>query len=373
MKKIVFLSLLLLSMGQAKATLIKYVSHEMIGKGTGKSAKDAADFLDAKFWEEVKLTLTKEGVVVKFLAGDYSRAYTEKPLLIHNMGHEKNQLVLEGVTGSTIFTAPMGHKEKAVMFEIKDAQNIIVKNFSFTGNGKIGYVLRITSSKDKTTKNILVENCNWSDMRGVIYGTTGCHKPGTSDVTYKNCVFKRVGIDSHSHHMYHAHGATRINVLDSHFEDSTGDYVRFRDNCNYITVKGSTFVRNENFPVYPFVSIPLFNNIDPGDERFSSHFTVTGNSFTNGKYAVAFHNYGYNFPGFNYLLTASEGAILQSGNAEAQKQLMNSHFGIDAGKIIVKDNKYNKVTTKVGLGTFARYGAPSKGFNGWGDISGLFE
>ncbi len=373
MKKIVLLGLFLLNMSYAKAHLIKYVGHESTGKATGKSAKDAADFLDGKFWEEVKIALNKEGVTVKFLAGDYSRAYTEKPLLIHNIGDAKNQLVLEGVTGSTVFTAPMGHKEKGVMFEIKDSQNIVVKNFSFTGNGRIGYVLRITSSKDKITKNILIENCNWSDMRGVIYGTTGCHKPGTSAVTYKNCVFKRVGIDSHSHHMYHAHGATRINVLDSHFEDSTGDYVRFRDNCNFITVKGSTFIRNENFPVYPFVSIPLFNNVDPGDERFSSDFNVTGNNFTNGKYAVAFHNYGYNFPGFNYLLTASEGAILQSGKGEEQKKLMISHFGIDATKIVVKNNKYTAVATKVGLGTFARYGATSKGFSGWGDISALFE
>ena len=276
--------------GNSYAVSIKYAAPEKRGSGNGLSQDNASDFLDASFWTEVRNLLEKDAVSVKFVAGDYKKAYTSSPLLLHNIGNRKNVLLLEGEASKTIFTVPESTVEKGVLIELKNAQNIVIRNFSFTGNGRLGYALKITSAEGGETKNITVENCSWTDMRGIVYGATGCHKPGTSDVTYNNCTFKRIGIDSHSHHMYHAHSTKRIIVINSHFEDCTGDYVRFRDNCDYNTVKGSTFVRNADFPVYPFISAPLFNNIDPGDESFSSNYTIKGNSFINAKYAVAFHN-----------------------------------------------------------------------------------
>jgi len=354
------------------AEIIKYATSEK-SAGSGNSVGDAADFLNADFWKDVNILLKRESVTVKFLPGDYRRAYLERPLLITAFGNRKNRLVLEGENLKTVFTVPEGSKEKPVLIQLKDSQNITIRNMSFTGNGKLGYALRITSTKEGETKNILIENCRWTDMRGIVYGATGCHQPGTRDVTYKNCVFKRIGIDSHSHHMYHAHGAVRIQVLDSHFEDCTGDYVRFRDNCDFITVKGSTFIRNSNFPVYPFISVPLFNNVDPGDESFSSNYSISENSFKNTRYAIAFHNYGYSFPGFNYLLTEQEGNVLVNGGILERKNLLKNNFGIDVEKIGIAKNQYSDITFKVGMGTFARYGAPSRGFNGWGDISSLFK
>ncbi|MGV3504756.1 MAG: right-handed parallel beta-helix repeat-containing protein [Adhaeribacter sp.] len=357
---------------QGHAAVDKYVAPEAMGSASGSSRDAAADFLDQKFWQQVQTLLQQEDVTVHFLPGNYVRAFTTRPLLLSDLGHDKHVLVLEGEASKTIFTAPTGHADKAVLMELKNARNVVVRNLSFTGNGRLGYAFRITSTEGKGSQNILVENCSWQDMRGIIYGATGCHKPGTNGVTFRNCVFKRIGIDSHSHHMYNAHGARNIVVQDSHFEDCTGDYVRFRDNCDFITVKNSTFLRNQEFPEYPFISMPLFNNVEPGDEQFASNFTLSGNTFSNAKYAIAFHHYGFTHPGFNFLLSAEQGQLLQNGSPQEKKKILKQSFGIDAAKVSISKNTYHNVKTKVGMGTFARYGAKSKGFEGWGDISPLF-
>lgn len=357
---------------QSQATVTRYVGPGATGKTTGFSRKAPADFLDPEFWQEVQSLLQKEAVTVHFLPGDYVRAFTEKPLLLRNAGHGEHALLLQGEDGKSIFTAPTGHADKAVLVELKNARNVVIRDLHFRGNGRLGYGLRITSTNGGGTENILVENCSWLDMRGIIYGAAGSHGPGTRGITYKNCVFKRIGIDSHSHHMYNAHGAQHIVVQDSHFEDCTGDYVRFRDNCDFITVKNSTFVRNPEFPQYPFISVPLFNNVDPGDEKFASNFTLSGNTFTNAKFAIAFHHYGFTHPAFNFLLSGEEGNVLQKGSPQEKSRILKQSFGIDAAKVSISKNTYHNVATRVGMGSFARYGAKSRGFEGWGDISSLF-
>jgi hypothetical protein len=352
------------------AALVKYVAPVATGDGSGKTAEDAADFLHHRFWVDVQTALKKQPVTVKFLGVDYLRAYTEKPLVIEKMGNAKHLLMLEG-TPNTLFTVPTGHSKKSVLIDLINAENIQIKQFHFTGNGSLGYALRITSTSGNTTKNILIEDCTWTDMRGIIYGATGAHQKGTSNITYRNCTFKRVGVDSHSHFMYHSYHASNIQVLNCHFEDCTGDYVRFRANCDYGTVKGSTFVRNQNFPVYPFISVPLFNNIDPGDETFATNYTFTGNVFKNTKNAIAFHHYGFDPAGFKYLLTASEGNLLTSGTDQQKRKLLLDNFKINLEKVKVSNNDYTEVAAHVVVGSFPRYGAITKGWNGWADISAL--
>jgi hypothetical protein len=374
MKILIFLLALLTSgFCSAGAAVVRYVSPAAAGDGRGGSAANAADFLDAKFWSEVQNALKKESVTVKFIAGDYVRAYTEKPLILDKMGNPNNILVLEGEPLRTVFTVPEGKAEKPVIIDVKNSENIQILNFSFTGSGKLGYALRITSTGNGITKNILVKDCQWTDMRGIIYGATGAHQKGTSDITYKNCTFKRVGIDSHSHFMYHAYSSSNITVLDSYFEDCTGDYVRFRANCDYGTVKGSTFVRNEKFPVYPFISVPLFNNVDPGDETFATNYTFTGNKFKNTKNAIAFHHYGFDPAGYNYLLNEQEGNILTTGTDEQKRNLLLNNFKINLDRVKVAKNTYSEITSKVVVGSFPNYGAKTRGWKGWADISSLIN
>src|SRR5690606_7071211 len=238
--------------------------------------------------------------------------------------------------------------------------------------GKVGYALRITSNSGKETKNILVKNCVWTDMRGIIYGTTGVHQKNTKNVTYLNCVFKRVGIDSHSHHIYNAYNPSHIYVIDSHFEDCTGDFVRFRDSTDYCVVSGSKFVRNQEFRPYPFISMPNFNK--KRAESFASNYAFFNNEFINNgdnevRNAIALHHYGFNRPGFNYLLTAEEGNILTKGSDSEKRKLLLDNFGINPDLIRVHNNRFSgKIKNKVAVGSYPAYGAESKGWKGFGDI-----
>lgn len=351
-----------------------FVSYKQMGTGTGDSKSNAADFLSSSFWKEVNNQLKEQPVKVTFLEGNYSRTFTQKPLKIEGMGNPEHLLSLEGIPEKTWFTADPKEfsEERSVLVDIVNSQNIQVRNFSFKGDGKLGYALRITSTKGNETKNILINNCLWTDMRGIVYGTTGVHQKGTKNVTYKNCTFKRVGIDSHSHHIYNAYNPSYIYVIDSHFEDCTGDYVRFRDSTDYCVVKGSKFVRNKDFPSYPFISMPNFNKVRA--ESFASNYAFFDNDFINNGdnvivNAIVLHHYGHNRPGFNYLLTKEEGNVLTRGTAAEKKKLLSENFGIDTDRIRVYNNRYsNNIKNKVAVGSFPNYGAESKGWKGFGDI-----
>lgn len=359
----------------------QYVSYTKQGDGSGNSPKNAADFLSSTFWEKISQLITKSPVKVVFAEGNYSRAYTEKALVLNTIGHAENRLTLEGVADKTIFNAPDNLSlSRGSLFDIKNSQNIHIKNISFTGSGLLGYAFRVTSDAEKTTQDILIENCSWIDLLGIIYGAAGAHQEGTSHVTFLNCTFKRVGIDSHSHHIYNAYGPSYVSIIDSHFEDCTGDYVRFRDDMDYGLVKGSTFIRNQGFDGKVFISVPLFNSREPvGDEYFCTNYSFTNNSFTNNASAntanaITFYHMGFTPPEWNYLLTEEEGQVLQTGSTTAKKALLLSNFGIDANKIRVSNNTYSsKIVTKVALGTFSGYGAASKGFSGWANITDLLN
>ncbi|TZF81440.1 hypothetical protein FW774_17915 [Pedobacter sp. BS3] len=364
-----WLSLLIPYMGYGQ--LVRYVAPATLGSGNGLSAINAADFLNAAFWSDVQLLLRHDDVTVNFLAGDYRRAYTETPLVLESMGNGQHALLLQGDGTNTIFTIPTGYATQPVMVDIRNSRNITVRNFNFTGNGGINYVLRITTSGStgNFTKNILIEACTWTDVRGIVYGATGCSYGGTSYVTYKNCTFKRIGLNSGSHMIYNAYDCHHISIIDCHFEDCTGDYVRFRDNCDYGVVKGSTFIRNSGFPDYYFINMPLFNDVDPGDETFATHYAFTGNSFGNISYPIGFLSQGFDPVGCNYLLTAAEGAVLTSGTTVQKKSLLLGNFKINTDEVRIYNNTFGSLTYKVTMSSKTAYGAVSKGWTGIGDIT----
>jgi len=356
---------------------IRYVAPSAIGNGSGDSKENAADFLNDSFWTQVNNKLKYTSVEVRFIPGTYSRAFTEKSLTLENLGSAIYQLTLTG-SQEVRFTAPGGYPDKNQMIRIDGCQNMVVSNFHFTGNGRIGYALRVITTATSTlpNKNIVIEDCTWKDMRGVIYGATGCYGTETSHVTFKNCTFFRVGIDSHSHHMYHAHGASHITIMDSRFEDCTGDYVRFRDRCDFGIVKNCMFIRNQGYTNRPFIAVPLFNNANPGDEYFATNYSFTGNSFFNKNMqnttnAIYFGHWGFSTKDFSCLLTEQEGIILTSGTKEAKADLLKSHFGLDMAKIRITNNAYERVVNRVALISQASYGSTSLGWAGTADIADL--
>ena|GEM_PF-1577902 len=354
----------------------RFVGPEATGNGDGNSIANAADFLDDSFWSGINALLAKGTVSIKFVAGNYTRAYSEKPLTLNRIGHNTNRLTLQGDGAKTIFIASAGLGEKAVMIMIRDSKNIRMKNFNFTGNGSLQYALRIygTPNSANLAKDILIENCNWTDMRGIIYGATGAHYNGAQHITYKNCKFKRIGVDHRSHMIYNAYGSTYVSILNCQFEDCTGDFVRFRDKCDYGMVKNSTFIRNPAFQNrFKFISMPLYNDVDPGNETFATNYAFTNNVFINASNAMEFYHDGFSPAGYSYLLTKEEGTILETGTIPAKKALLNANFGINTEKVRMHGNQYTNIGERFTFTSVPMYGAVSKGWASTVNIANLFD
>jgi hypothetical protein len=378
MKKSILFTLIIFLALSSYAQTIRYVSANSLGNGSGLSTANAADFLSTGFWSDIQTLLATQPVTVKFIRGNYSRAYTEKSLTIGNMGNPSNKLLLEGEVDSALFIAPTGYAKKSQLVKIINSVNVTVKNLHFKGNGSTNYVLNITTDIGKKTSHISVENCTWSDMRGIVYGATGATQVGTSHITFKNCTFKRVGLSAGSHMIYNAYGSNHIMVINCHFEDSPGDYVRFRDKCDYAIVKGCTFIHPQNIPSVKFISMPLYNDGIPtiGNESFGTNYSFTDNSFNStftNIYTFFFSNTGYTAPQFNYLLTPEEGNILTNGTNAQKKALVETNFGIFPDKVRIYNNTYSGVASNVYLGSYVNFGAISKGWTGKGDIQALIN
>src|SRR5699024_10074689 len=218
-------------------------------------------------------------------------------------------LILKG-GDDVIFPLKEGEKTKSYVMNFAGAQNIEMDGFHFTGNGSINYVVRFTRIADKSlpTTNILFKNSSFIDMEGIIYGATGCSYEETSHITYQNLTFKRIGVASSAHMIYNAYGTTHVHIIDCHFEDCMGDFVRFRDASDYGIVKNSVFLKTSNdFTGNMFIAMPQFNSREPvGDEYFTSNYAFTGNEFTNKTYittdrAIAFYHSGFSPPEWDYL------------------------------------------------------------------------
>ena len=359
--------------------IVRYVSYEASGNSSGDSAANAADFLSPSFWEQVNSDLESKSVEVIFLPGDYTRAYISagsggNGLAFNRMGNENNRLILTGGEG-VLFKVPEGYAKRNTLIHFHGSQNITFRDFSFSGNGEINYVLAIrTPSGYPPSRNILIENCSWTDMRGVVYGATGCHFEGTTGVTYKNCIFQRIGFNTGSHMMYHAYGPTHVYVYDSFFEDCAGEYVRFRDRTDYGIVKNCTFNRNSGWIGAAFVSIPNYNNNNPGNEYFGTNYAFIDNLFQDSRYGIQFRHTGFSPSDYHYLLTAEEGAILESGTKAQKIKLLKDNFGLDVNKIRIVNNSYPGIYDKrVSINSGVMYGAESLGWTGTADITNIFD
>lgn len=351
----------------------KYVAVHAAGLGNGDSGDNPADFQNATFWNEVNNELITRSVEVVFLPGDYRRVYTDPGvhgLGLERIGNAQHRLTITG-GNEVIFTVPEGYATTSNLIYFHGCQNIHFRDFNFTGNGEINYVLAIrTPSGWPASQNILIENCSWVDMRGIVYGATGCHYKGTTNITYKGCTFKRIGVSSGSHMMYHAYGPTRIKVEECNFEDCMGDYVRFRDRTDFGIVQNSRFLRTSTFPNVSFINIPCYNDVDPGDEFFGTNYSFTNNQFDNEAteytgHAILFRHRGFSPPGYNYLLTAEEGKIASTGSKVEKIALFKENFGIDLEKVRVAGNNYAiRITNQVSLYTATSYGSVSLGWQG---------
>jgi hypothetical protein len=211
----------------------------------------------------------------------------------------------------------------------------------------------------------------------------------TYDVTVQNCTFARVGNGAGAHMIYTDHGPYNIDVLNNTFVDDPGDYVRFRDNVGTFEVIGNTFQSTQPANNRAFVSMPLFNDTNPGTEIFATNMVVKDNTFqytptypsgvtpfSSSWYGepISFVNFGFNYPGYTYQLTPAEAQSLQTGTAAQRIALLKQLTGIDLTKVYVGDNNFIDLGGyQVSYASFPEYGSPSSGWQGFIDLSSLVQ
>jgi Concanavalin A-like lectin/glucanases superfamily len=351
---------------EVRADIVRHVAPVARGSGDGTSAADAAGYLDPGFWAGVKSSLGTSPTTVRFLDGQYN----SEGLVLEQLGHPANRLTLQGATpNGAVLNAPTG-----VMLQFNGVQNTTVRNLHFTG-AITNYAFHIQGSSSAPSHGISIEECSWTDLTTLRYGALGTTYSNVHDITVKDNTFIRVGADAGAHMMYNAYGSYNLYLYNNYFEDCPGDYIRFRGNMtDFGEVIGNTFVSTSSVYNRPFVAVPLFNDVDPGDENFGTNFLIQDNHFeyraSGGprRDAIAFYHQGYDPAGYNNLMTAAEGAILTNGSAQEKKQLLLANTGINGDRVHVFDNTFVNEANRLTFGSFASYGSVSKGWDGWADI-----
>lgn len=344
------------------------------GNGSGATIEDSADYTDQTFWKNINKRLSRLPVEVVFVSGKYSSG----TLTLKSIGSDANRLHLRAADpNSVIFNSKAG-----TLVEFLGCKNILFEGFNFRGDVS-SYAMRVTVDgnfrKGTPSYNITVDNCTWQDLREVYYGAFGVHY-GSHNVVLKNSKFIRIGKDGHAHMVYNAYGSSHITVENCYFEDCSGDYVRFRDRNDFCAVINCVFKttgKYTNAHRTQYIMMPLFNDVDPGDEEFATNYLFKGNKFnfhqsSSTKVAIGFHNSGFNPKGWNYLLTAEEGAILEGNNPQAKAKLLMRNCGIDASKIKIQDNDWGNAKIIIAYSCKAAHGAKSAGWDSIADISDVF-
>jgi len=351
-----------------------FVAPTASGNGSGSSPANAAVYTNSTFWGGVRTGVNSNPVTVTFLDGQYASGN----LILSEIGHADYRLVLQSQTeGGAVFAG-------AARVQLRGSQNITIRHFGFTGNDPNAniYKLQVTATSGDATgipsRNVLVEGNRFYDMP-VYYAAAGVSN-GSHHVTFHDNTFGNVGSTTHAHMLYNANDAHHIKVIGNHFEDSwgiLGDYVRFRNNVDFAEVRLNTFISNSPDYNYRFVEMPIYNDVNPGDETHASNYLVRDNSFhftstatgRDDRNVMGYRSSGFEPIGYNYLPSAADGNILEHGTPAQKRQLLLDTMSIDLTKVRVYGNTYSGENYIFRFAAFASFGAPSQGWTGVVDIT----
>ncbi|HEX7010395.1 MAG TPA: right-handed parallel beta-helix repeat-containing protein, partial [Phycisphaeraceae bacterium] len=249
---------LLLIASSAFAEAVRYVAPAAKGEGTGQDAQNAAAYLNEAFWQEVQGLLAQGPVTVRFLDGVYSGP----ELNLNGVGHDQHRLTLRGDTSDgAVFSGDTNW-----YIRLRGSHHITFTDLHFRGPVRSFPIhMQELGSRDRPSHHIRIEDCTFTDMHTVVYGALGVVN-GSHHITVRGCTFRGVGLDGRAHMAYNTHGAHHLYYYDNIFEDCTGEYVRFRNGCEHVEVARNIFRSTEPKYNSPFVSMPLFNDVNPGDE-----------------------------------------------------------------------------------------------------------
>lgn len=362
--------------------VIRYVAPAAIGRGDGTSAGNAAKFNNSSFWSGVQSLLSSKPVQVSFRAGQYVISAPTDALTLTRIGHQTNRLSIAGADANSvrIISGSASSASLPHLIRVDNSQNITFSNIHLRTLSAfdVGYLFLITNN----STNIRLENLTSVDTMRVGYGVLGFHQ-GSNAINLVGSEFLRVGYDGHQHFLYNFRDVSDITIANSVFEDSTGAYIRCRDQCSDFNVLESSFRATgawgsaNEFRYAHFIELAVFNDVlysgrssQSQQEWFLSGFTAIGNSF---EYAAALgvrakpfsiHHSGFNpWDGTQFrdhLFSSTDASVLTSGTASAKRQLILSKFKLNmATQFEIHSNTYSNMTYKFELESQASYGASS--------------
>ncbi len=371
--RVSFLAVLLfvLTAGPLLADVTLFVAPEKTGSGSGQTAADAALWTAPEFWKFVAAALKQEPVTVQFAPGVYNVRHnpaTRKGtgLDINRPGHEKNLLTLRGAPDfATIIQRDpkdprtVGSANFATLMQIRRPRNLRITGLRFAGETPIGYGLQLREAQDVT-----IDHCRFVDMPGVNYGATGVNGKTSRNITWEDCHFENAGTEISAHMIYNANGASDLVIRNCTFNNTPGDFIRFRNGCRNVLVENCTFLMPEvKTPIdYPFISMPLFNSRDPRStdpemtkrpfEYFGGNITIRNNTFTRksapkaGGRAVVlmFHNSNFTPPGVELLFNRKDIAKFQAMPDTEARKWLQKRTGIDTTAVTLENNRVNHNT-----------------------------
>ena len=344
-----------------------------LGRGDGSAPEHAARVWDGALWKTIQQRLQQAPVTLELISGDYVTTFPAKPdtrLNLINIGHPEHRLTIRGdAEGGTRFLRdPADSRESAPksgnlqnLFTLRaNCRNIVIERLCFTGGDMCGYPLQVRDSRD-----ILIRDCQWRDMRGIYYGASGAYR--SENVTWENCVFENIGYDVHAHILYNLSGSRHLTVRGCRMTDCYGDYLRFRDRVDDVTVENCVFLDNGLYESSPFLSFPLFIDYEQPEhyEYFSTGLVVRGNTFIFRKQAprnwmMSFHISGYNPPERQYLVSRQDAQAMAKMDRAELRQLLDRRFGLETDRIHFSGNKLENVTDAVIYECWPKYGSERK-------------
>ena len=368
-KNILLISLLLVAFNsEAKSQSTYYVAPSVMGTGDGSSAANAAAYLSTTLWKKIQEGLNANNTTVWMINGTYNSG----TLTLNFMGDPMHKLVIQAVTDYQVIMSV--NPGTSYIINMKGTHNTYVRGLVFTGPCS-SFAVACWSDGKKTARNLQFVNCKFEDLTKAKFGALYLAK--ADNITLQGCFFTNVGINGGSHMIYSDQNCRNLSISNSRFTDCKGDYVRFRNETGYVKVDGCKFNSTNIDYNQEFILVPLFNDVNPGDEFFATDYQFTNNTFTydvagRRRHAIQFRCDGYNVPTFNgldYNVAEKDSVILNHGTASQKTAILGPKVGLDNSKIKIYGNKYFNVDYEVVYWHHPNYGSKSEGYTGFCNLS----
>lgn len=371
-KQIVFIivmGILLLSFNNVtKSQVTYYAAPAAKGNGDGSSAANAAEYLNRSLWKKVRDGLNTNSVTVWLCNGVYNSGTLNLSLI----GDPMHMLTVRAEKDYQVVM--IADSSMAYILNLRGAENILVRGMIFKGPVRSFAVACFADGK-RAAKNLIIENCKFLDLEKAKFG--GLLLNEASNIVVRGCTFNNVGIGGGAHMIYSNTYSRDLSVIGCSFSNCKGDYVRFRNGTGFVKVDSCNFSSNNLIYNNEFILVPLFNDVNPGDEFFATDFQFTNNKFSydvagRRRHAIQFRCDGYNVPtfdGLDYNVAEKDSNILNHGTASQKAAILGPKMGLDNSKIKIYGNHYFNVDYEVVYWHHPNYGSKSEGYTGFCNLS----